>query len=119
MAQLLKVLRLDADGTSIPIKPGGSFRKGGFMRESVVSGDAIDFTEQLEPAELQVKVLHRSNHETDVAPKLEGTNIVLTVECDNGVAYKVSNAFRTETPTINADDGDVDYTFHGRPAEAI
>jgi len=104
------------NGDTLRSKPGASLKIGGVSREAVPNDQGtVDHKEATEAAEVKCTLVHVAT--TDLIALRQMTGGTVNYETDTGVVYVVPGAFTTDVGELN--DGEVEVTFMGNPAEQL
>ena len=115
MSQLTGIAFIKIDGELVQSKPGAKIKLGGFKRTPQVGHKVYGFTEAVDPAEVELTLVHSAATPTeDFRNK---TAAVIIFETDTGITYQVNNAFIMETPELTDGEGELTLKFAGDPAE--
>lgn len=115
MSQLTGIAFIKIDGELTQSKPGAKIKLGGYKRTPAVGHKVYGFHEAVEPAEVELSVVHSAA--TPVEDWRDKTAAVIIFETDTGVTYQVSNAFIMDTPELTDGEGELTLKFAGDPAE--
>lgn len=117
MAQLTGIAFIKVDGALVQSKPGAKIKFGGKKRKPQTGHTLYGFTEEVEPAEVDLTIFHSFASAEDIEKFRAAVAAVILFETDTGVTYQVSNAFLMETPELTDGEGEVSLKFAGMPAE--
>lgn len=101
------------DGVAMRTKNGASLMLGGIVR-TWVSDDQRggDYQEgETQPGGVTCTVMVDANFRS---AQLDGTDLEIDFEADNGLVWRISKAFLTDPSSIS--NGECEVTYHGQPA---
>jgi hypothetical protein len=103
MAQTLGLISLAWRGQPLPIEKGGKVKIGGLMQKNVITGQQVDYANEMEASEVTANM------------KMDSTTLLLSiwapgdgelqVTCDTGQSYVWPDAFLANRPEFTAGDG--------------
>ncbi len=118
MSQVLGRATVRVDGKVYETLPGARLKLGGVKRNPRANNQAVHYSEQFEPSELECEILLARGD--SLAEILAIADATIEFECDTGQTYIVRGGFLTDTPEItDGEDGRVPLKFSGNPAEEV
>lgn len=110
-------ITVKANGEILLTRRGFTFRKGGIQR-AAVNGDSglHGYTEEAMGARLTGNVTATEKSELD---SYDVTDATIQIETNTGQTYVMRNAFMTDLPELDTDQGQFGVAFEGPEAEKL
>lgn len=110
------IVKIKINGSTQLSKEGAKLTFGGMERSPVMwAGGLAGFVEKPQPATITCTIVHRADTDTDALNDLK--NATVEFECDTGVTYVVTEAFRSKLLELAGGEGDLTLEIIGNAAK--
>jgi hypothetical protein len=101
--QVLGIVEVYWNGTTIPVEPGGTYMLGGLVNKRVIAGAQVFYAKEMVASEAEfTTIIQAGQNVTDVFDTASGE---LQVQCDTGQIFVWPTAFREGGLSFTAGDG--------------